>query len=59
MASAAPPPRPRAGADNAALQAREGDLPDIRLLITDYMLYGVYQDWVLQNPGDRLDGIIA
>ena len=34
---------------------REGDLPDIHLLGADYILYGLYQDWVHQNPGDHLD----
>ena len=43
VASAEPPPRPRVEAGYAALQAREGDLLDICLLGTDYMIYGVYQ----------------
>ena len=59
VASAAPPPRQRVEVANAALQAREGDLLDVRLIGTNYMLYGVYQDWVHQNPGDHLDGGIA
>ena len=46
VAPAAPSPRPRVEASDAALQAWEGDLPDVRLLDADYMLYGVYQDWV-------------
>ena len=54
--STKPPPCPRIKAGDAALQARKGDLPDVRLLVTDYILYGVYQDWVHQNPGDHLDG---
>ena len=58
MASAIPPPRLRVEAGNAALQAQEGDLPDVRLIGADYMLYGVYQDWVHQNPGDHLDVVI-
>ena len=56
VASDEPPPRPRVEAGDAALQAHEGDLPDVCLLGADYMLYGVYQDWVHQNPGDHLDG---
>ena len=36
-----------------------GDLPDVRLLGNDYMLYGVYQDWVHQNTGKHLNGEIV
>ena len=43
VASAATPPRPRVEAGNAALQAREGDLPDFRLLGANYIIYGGYQ----------------
>ena len=46
VASATPPARLRIDADDAALQVRESDLPDVRFLGADYMLYGVYQDWV-------------
>ena len=53
------PPHPRFEAGDSNLQAREGDLPDVRLLGSNFMLYGVYQDWVHQNPGDKLDGGIA
>ena len=56
VASAEPLPCPRIKAGDAALQVREGDLLDVRLLGADYMLYGVYQDWVHQNIGDHLDG---
>ena len=56
---AAPPPRPRVKAGDAALQAQDGDLSDICLFGADYMLYGIYQNWVHQNPGYRLDGRIA
>ena len=59
VASDEPLPRPRIEAADAALQAQEGDLLDVRLLGAEYMLYGVYQDWVNQNPGDHLDGGIA
>ena len=41
VASAAPPPRPHVEAGNASLQAREGDLSDVRLLGADYMIYGI------------------
>ena len=56
VTSATPLPRPRVKAGNADLQGREGDLPDARLLGSDYMLYGVYHNWAHQNPGDQLDG---
>ena len=59
VASAAPLLHPRVEAGDAAIQSLERDLPDVRLLGTDYMLYGVYQDWVHQNPGDHLDGGIS
>ena len=55
----APPPHPRVEAGDTALQVRKGDLPDVRLPGADYMIYGVYQDWVHQNTGDHLDGGIA
>ena len=55
VASDKPPPRPCVEARDADIQACEGDLPDVRLLGADYMLYGVYHDWVHQNPGDHLD----
>ena len=54
-----PPPRPRLKASDTALQVREGDLQDVRILGADYMLYGVYQDWVHQNIGDHLYGGIV
>ena len=59
VASSKPPPCPRVEAGDAAFQARERNLPDVRLLGADYMLYGVYQDWVHQNSGDHLDGGIV
>ena len=59
MASAAPLTRPRVEASNTSLQGQEGDLPDFCLLGADYMLYGVYQDWVHQNTGYHLDGGIS
>ena len=59
VASATPPPRQRIESGNDALQAQEGDLPDVRLIGIDYMLYVVYQYWVHQNSQDHLDGVIA
>ena len=44
VSPAAPPLHPRVEAVDAALKAREGDYPDVRLLGANYMLYGVYQD---------------
>ena len=44
VSPAASPPRPRVEDGNAALQAQYGDLPDVRLLGANYILYGVYQD---------------
>ena len=32
------------------------DLPKVRLKVSDDALYGVYQDWVQQNPVNHLDG---
>ena len=40
--------------DNA-LQSRVGDLLDVLLLGSNYMLFGVYQDWVHQNTGNHMD----
>ena len=54
-----PPTRSYVKAIDAALQARAEDLPDVRLLWSNYMLYELYQDWVHQNPGEHLDGGIA
>ena len=59
VASAAPPPHLHVEAGYVTLQAQEGPLSDLCLLGPDYMLYGVYQDWVHQNPGDHLDEGIA
>ena len=56
VASAKPLQRPHVEDGDAALQDRNGDLPYVRLLGADYMLYSVYQDWVHQNTGDHLDG---
>ena len=50
---------PHVEAGDAALQARAGDLPDVRLLGANYMLYEVYQDWLHQNTEENLDGGIS
>ena len=55
VALAEPPPRLRVDAGYAALQACAGDLPDVRLLGGNYILFGVYHDWVHQNPENNLD----
>ena len=59
MVSSALPQLPLIEAGVAAIQAQYGDFPDVRLVGSDYMLYGVYQDLVHQNSGDHLDGVIA
>ena len=51
VSSAKPPPCPRFKDRYAAPQACAGDLPDVCLLGANYMIYGVYQDWLHQNPG--------
>ena len=56
VAPAAPLKQTSVEAGNTDLQVQEGDLPDIRLIGANYMLYGVYQDWLHQNSGDHLDG---
>ena len=59
VAPTAPPSCPRVKASNATLQSQEGYFPDVWLLGANYMLYGVYQNWVHQNPGDHLNEGIA
>ena len=59
MDSDAPLPHPRGEAGDFAVHAQEGDLSYVCLLSAEYMLYGVYQNWVHQNLGDHLDGGIA
>ena len=53
-----PPSCPRVKSRDAALQARVGDILYVFLLVVDYILFGVYQDWVHQNLGNYLDGRI-
>ena len=59
VSPAAPSPHPRVDDGNDALQVKGGDIPEICLLVANYMIYGVYQDWVHQNSGDHLYGSIA
>ena len=59
VASAKPPSCSYVEAGDTALQACVKDLPYVRLLGADYMLYGVYQDWVQQNSGEKLYGGIT
>ena len=41
--------------ENTSVLARVGDLPEVLPQGADDMLFGVYQDWVHQNPGNHLD----
>ena len=59
VASSEPLPCPRVKDGDAALQACTGDFQYVCILGADYMIYGLYQDWVHQNPGEHLDGGIA
>ena len=59
VALAKPPPCPRNDAGDAAIPAPAGDLLYVLLLGDNNTIFGVYQDWVYQNPGEHLDGGIA
>ena len=59
VAPSKPIPYPHVEAGDAALQASAGDLLDVRLLGVDNMIFSVYQDWVHQNKGEHLDGVIT
>ena len=52
-------PRPHVEAGDSAVLAGTGDLLDVRLLVADNMLFGVYQDWVHKNSGNNLYGGIT
>ena len=54
-----PPPLPCIESKDAIVLERAGDLTDFRLLGDNDMIFGVYQDWVHQNPGNQLDGRIT
>ena len=49
-----PPPRPCVDAIVAALLASKSNLPGVLLTAASGALFGIYQDWVHQNPGIRL-----
>ena len=38
---------------------RAANLPHVRIKGEDVILFGVYQDWVPQNPGNHMDGGIT
>ena len=50
-----PPPLLRKDESNAACPSNNRDLKRYFLTATDDMIFGVYQDWVPQNPGTHLD----
>ena len=41
-----------------ACLASEGNIPGFSLTAAADALFGVYQDWVHQNPDKHLDGVI-
>ena len=49
-------PRPYEDASDTARLVSESNLPGYCLTATDDMLFGVYQDWVHQNPSTHLNG---
>ena len=51
-------PRLRVDVSATARLASEGNLPRARLTAPGNALFGIYQDWVHQNPGIHLDGEI-
>ena len=51
-----PLPRSRKHASNTTRLARDRNLPSYCLAAANYILFGVCQDWVKQNPGKHLDG---
>ena len=55
---ASPPPHTHSYASAAAQLAIDSDLKVVRLTDADDVLFGVYQDWVHQNSGTHLDGVI-
>ena len=54
-----PLPYPRVEAGDTACQAHVEDFLEFRLKGDDGILFGVYQDWVHQNTGNHLDGLIT
>ena len=53
VASAKPPPCTHIDTGYAPLQVSAGDLPDVRLLGANNMLFGVDHNWVHQNPREH------
>ena len=54
-----PPVRPHIEAGDAACLAFMTDFPGVCLNGADDMLFGIYQDWVQQNPENHMDGGIT
>ena len=50
-----PPLCPRVNSGNTARLSSMADHPEVRLKAYKDALFGVYQDWVHQNPGNHLD----
>ena len=57
-ASNMPLPHLRVDASTSAHLASEVNLPGVRLMGADDVIFGVYQNWVHQNPGIHLDGVL-
>ena len=53
------PPRLCIDSRTTACLVRSGDLPRVHLTASTAALFGVYQDWVHQNPDINLDEIIG
>ena len=51
-----PTPRPCIQDGYATCLVSMADLHEVQRKVSDNALYGVYQDWVHQNPGNNLDG---
>ena len=50
---------PCAEAEDSDILACTADLPEVHLQVSEYILFGVYQYCVHQNPGNHLDGEIT
>ena len=48
---------PHIDAGNADRLASTADHPEVLLRVADDGIFGVYQDWVHQNPGKHMDGL--
>ena len=51
-----PPLRPWVDSVDAAHQEIRSDHPNVHLNTFDVAIFGVYQDWMHQNPGNLLEG---